>query len=38
MQSESVTKRRILVIDDDMDILSLLDDVLATMGLRFILN
>jgi len=29
MQSEDVTKRRILVIDHDRDILSLLDDVLS---------
>lgn len=32
MQSESVTKRRILVIDDDIDILSLLDDVFSYNG------
>jgi DNA-binding response OmpR family regulator len=32
MQSEDVTKRRILVIDDDVDILALLDDVLRYNG------
>jgi DNA-binding response OmpR family regulator len=32
MQSESVTKGRILVIDDDIDILSLLDDVFSYNG------